>query len=239
MRTAATTLAAAALLAIGGAAGAALSAGRAPVSRAAVAPAPVEVRTQVIHRTVHVVRHIKPKRVKRAASPAPRRRWRRHRSGRWPLRRRRAPRARCAPARVPPAPPLAASTSMRVATMTEPRAPRRPRRPGLLAVGGWSLAAFLVVLTLLVVQMRVGRDPALGARSAAAVAPAPRRVLLRRVIVERVVIDVVHDAEDGGAGASGRTVAVVPPGPAPAPAPAAAAAPAPAPAPAPLVTKTS
>ena len=71
MRTAATTLAAAALLAIGGAAGAALSAGRAPVSRAAVAPAPVEVRTQVIHRTVHVVRHIKPKRVKRAASPAP------------------------------------------------------------------------------------------------------------------------------------------------------------------------
>ena len=123
--------------------------------------------------------------------------------------------------------------------MTEPRAPRRPRRPGLLAVGGWSLAAFLVVLTLLVVQMRVGRDPALGARSAAAVAPAPRRVLLRRVIVERVVIDVVHDAEDGGAGASGRTVAVVPPGPAPAPAPAAAAAPAPAPAPAPLVTKTS
>ena len=101
--------------------------------------------------------------------------------------------------------------------MTEPRAPRRPRRPGLLAVGGWSLAAFLVVLTLLVVQMRVGRDPALGARSVAAVAPAPRRVLLRRVIVERVVIDVVHDAEDGGAGASGRTVAVVPRGPAPAP----------------------
>ena len=73
MRTAATTLAAAALLAIGGTAGAALSAGRgrAPVSRAAVAPAPVEVRTQVIHRTVHVVRHIKPKRVKRAAPPAP------------------------------------------------------------------------------------------------------------------------------------------------------------------------
>jgi hypothetical protein len=71
MRTAATTLAAAALLAIGGTAGAALSAGRgrAPVSRAAVAPAPVEVRTQVIHRTVHVVRrHIKPK---RAAPPAP------------------------------------------------------------------------------------------------------------------------------------------------------------------------
>jgi hypothetical protein len=73
MRTATTTLAAAALLAVGGAAGAALSAGRdgAPTPSAAVARAPVEVRTQVIHRTVHVVRHIRPKRVKRAAPPAP------------------------------------------------------------------------------------------------------------------------------------------------------------------------
>ena len=69
MRTATTTLAAAALLAVGGTAGAALSAGRdrAPVP-AAAAPAPVEVRTQVIHRTVHVVRHIKPK-ASRAESP--------------------------------------------------------------------------------------------------------------------------------------------------------------------------
>ena len=80
--------------------------------------------------------------------------------------------------------------------MTEPRAPRRPRRPGLLAVGAWSLAAFVVVLALLVVQMRVGRDPALGARPAAALAPAPRRVLVRRVIVKRVVVDEVHDAEE-------------------------------------------
>ena len=72
MRTATTTLAAAALLAVGGTAGAALSAGRdrAPVPVAA-APAPVEVRTQVIHRTVHVVRHIKPKRRKPVAAAAP------------------------------------------------------------------------------------------------------------------------------------------------------------------------
>lgn len=119
--------------------------------------------------------------------------------------------------------------------MTEPRAPRRPRRPGLLAVGVWSLAAFVVVLVLLVVQMRVGRDPALGARPAAALAPAPRRVLVRRVIVKRVVVDEVHDAEDAGASAPQRTVVVVPQSSAPAPAPAAA----PAPAPAPLVTKTS
>ena len=82
--------------------------------------------------------------------------------------------------------------------MTDPRAPRRPRRPGLLAVGAWSLAAFVVVLALLVVQMRVGRDPALGARPAAALAPAPRRVLVRRVIVKRVVVDEVHDAEERG-----------------------------------------
>ena len=100
--------------------------------------------------------------------------------------------------------------------MTEPRAPRRPRRPGLLAVGAWSLAAFVVVLALLVVQMRVGRDPALGARPAAALAPAPRRVLVRRVIVKRVVVDEVHDAEDAGASAPQRTVVVVPQGSAPA-----------------------
>jgi hypothetical protein len=119
--------------------------------------------------------------------------------------------------------------------MTDPQAPRRPRRPGLLAVGVWSLAAFVVVLVLLVVQMRVGREPALGARPAAAVAPAPRRVLVRRVIVKRVVVDEVHDAEDGGAGVTRRTVVVVPRPSTPAATPA----PAPAPAPAPLVTKTS
>jgi hypothetical protein len=71
MRTVTTTLAASALLVAGGAAGAALSAGldRSPAAAATPAPAPVEVRTQVIHRTVHVVRHIKPKRVERSASP--------------------------------------------------------------------------------------------------------------------------------------------------------------------------
>ena len=126
--------------------------------------------------------------------------------------------------------------------MTEPRAPRPGRGPGLAAVGGWSLAAFAVVLTLLVIQMRAGRDPALRARPVAAVAPAPRRVLVRRVIVKRIVVDEVRDAEDVGAAPS-RSVAVTPgqtaPAPAPAPAAAPVPAPAPAPAPAPLVTKTS
>ncbi|MGZ8632929.1 MAG: hypothetical protein ACXWZZ_03615, partial [Solirubrobacteraceae bacterium] len=87
--------------------------------------------------------------------------------------------------------------------MTEPRTPRPRRGPGLAAVGGWSLVAFVVVLTLLVVQMRVGRDPALGAaRRAAVAAPAPRRVLVRRVIVKRVVVDEVRDVEDGAAPAA-------------------------------------
>ena len=59
--------------------------------------------------------------------------------------------------------------------MTERSALRAARRrPGLLAVGGWSLAAFVVVLALLVGQMRVGRDPALGARHAAVAAAAGR-----------------------------------------------------------------
>jgi hypothetical protein len=125
--------------------------------------------------------------------------------------------------------------------MTEPKAPRPRRGPGLAAVGGWSLAAFVVVLTVLVVQMRIGRDPALGARTAAAVPPAPRHVLVRRVIVERVVVDEVRDAEAAGAPAPPRATADAPRPAAPAPAVTAARAqaPAPAPAPAPLVTKAS
>jgi hypothetical protein len=73
MRPAASVLAAAALLVVGGAAGAALTAqpDRAAVAAGPAPPAPVEVRTQVIHRTVHVVRHIKPKKHPAAAPPAP------------------------------------------------------------------------------------------------------------------------------------------------------------------------
>ena len=115
--------------------------------------------------------------------------------------------------------------------MTEPRVPRPRRGPSMAAVGGWSLAAFVVVLTLLVVQMRVGRDPALGSRRAAVAAPAPRRVLVRRVIVKRVVVDEVRDAEDGAASAPPGRAVVTTGQTAPAPAPAAAA---PAPAPLPL-----
>jgi resuscitation-promoting factor RpfA len=108
---------------------------------------------------------------------------------------------------------------------------RRVRRPSLWAVGAASVLAFVVVLALLAAQMRFGRDPVVGARRATAgVAPAPREVLVRRVIVKRIVVDEIHDAEQGVTAPPARAVVVTP-----APAPASA----PAPAPAPLVTKSS
>jgi len=62
-----------ALLGAGGVAGAALPVAAQRPAAVAVAPAPVEVRTQVVHRTVRVVRHERPKhlRPRRAAAPAP------------------------------------------------------------------------------------------------------------------------------------------------------------------------
>jgi hypothetical protein len=69
----AATTAAACLLVAGGAGGVALfqrpeTAGVSPV---AARPAPVEVRTEVVHRTVRVVRHIRPKHRIAAPPPAP------------------------------------------------------------------------------------------------------------------------------------------------------------------------
>lgn len=125
--------------------------------------------------------------------------------------------------------------------MTDRPAGRLLRPPSLRAVGAASLAAFAVVFALLVAQMRLGRDPALGAgRAAAPAATLPaQRVLVRRVIVTRIVVDEIHDVDGGGATAPARTTAVVPQRTA-APVPAAVVpAPARAPAPAPLVTKTS
>jgi hypothetical protein len=62
------TTAAVGLLVAGGAAGVALFERPDPAAPTAARPAPVEVRTEVIHRTVHVVRHIRPKR--RVAAPS-------------------------------------------------------------------------------------------------------------------------------------------------------------------------
>src|SRR4051812_671153 len=71
----------------------------------------------------------------------------------------------------------------------------RGRKPGPGAVLLGSAALFFVVLALLAFQMRAGRDPSLGAGSAqvAEISPAPRRVLVRRVIVTRVVKHIVDE----------------------------------------------
>ena len=114
----------------------------------------------------------------------------------------------------------------------------RPRPVATLAAG---VAVFVAVLVLLAWQVRSGRDPALGAAKTARVAPAPRRVLVKKV-VRRVIVTKVVQTDDGPvlvastapapAASSGTTVqsapAVVYSAPAPAPAPAA-----------PVVTKTS
>jgi hypothetical protein len=137
-------------------------------------------------------------------------------------------------------------------TEATPAARRRPKPPGAWPVAVGALATFLVVITLLAVQLRRGQDPALGAAASAPATPAPKRVLVRR-IVKRVVLTRVipPPASSGGGGSAdqagvvGAAPAVQPsarPSPTPvaaAPAPAAAA-PAPAPAaPAPVTTRSS
>ena len=61
---------------------------------------------------------------------------------------------------------------------------RDARGPGAMPVLLAALAAFVVVLAILGLQMRAGRDPAVKGTAA----PAPRRILERRVVVRRVVI---------------------------------------------------
>ncbi len=85
--------------------------------------------------------------------------------------------------------------------MTEPTpTPRRApiRKPGPLPVIAGSLGLFLAITALLALQLRAGADPALGAgepQVVAAASPAPRKVLIRRVIVTRIV---EHRRDDGG-----------------------------------------
>jgi hypothetical protein len=81
-----------------------------------------------------------------------------------------------------------------------------------------SLALFAVVLSFLALQLRAGRDPALGAGPP----PAPKRVLVKRVenrvVVERVVGEEADEGDDSG-GSSAVTSVAAAPTPAPAPAP--------------------
>jgi hypothetical protein len=101
---------------------------------------------------------------------------------------------------------------------------RRPRRPSPGWVFGAAFGAFALVLALLAVQVRAGRDSALGPGTpVAAPAERPRRIVVRRIVRTTVITHV-------GAGDRAPTAAPAAPAPA-APPPAAPAAPAPPPAP--------
>jgi hypothetical protein len=110
-------------------------------------------------------------------------------------------------------------------------------RRGLLSVALGAFAAFELIALLLVVQMRLGRDPALGAARAAA--PPPRHVLVRRVVQRRVIVRLLPARDDSRPGRGGQAVVITRPAPAPAAGSSAARvtqAPTPAPAPAPPLT---
>jgi hypothetical protein len=108
---------------------------------------------------------------------------------------------------------------------------RRP--PAAVIVAAGSLAVFCVVFALLAFQLRAGRDPGLSAASASVpTAPRVRRVIDRRIVVRKVIVQ-VRPREDDAPAPVTRVVTA----PAPAPAPVQAAPPAPAPAP--LVSRTS
>ena len=110
--------------------------------------------------------------------------------------------------------------------MTESRPrPARHRRPSAWPIAAGSLALFAVVLAFLALQLKAGRDPALGAGN-----PKPaKRVLVRRVekrvVIERVVRDGSDEESDDGAvdddaaPSSGATSVAAAPAPAPVPAP--------------------
>jgi hypothetical protein len=89
-----------------------------------------------------------------------------------------------------------------------------------LPVATIAAALFLVVLIYLALQVRAGRDPAIGASKSAA--DVPRQVSVRRIIVRRVIEDDAPRVPRAAAPAQ----------PAATPSPAAAPAPPPAPAPA-------
>ncbi len=74
-----------------------------------------------------------------------------------------------------------------------------------------AFATFLALLALLAFQMRSGQDPLLGAGRSAATgtAPAPRSVLIRRIVRKRIIIERV-EPDDGGETEEGDGATVVP-----------------------------
>ena len=70
--------------------------------------------------------------------------------------------------------------------------------PRARAVAAATVAVFLAVFALLVFQLRSGRDPALGQGTTLAKAPVPppKRVLVRKTIVTRVIVHLPAEEED-------------------------------------------
>lgn len=77
--------------------------------------------------------------------------------------------------------------------MTEARPARRRRGRGPLAAMWFSAALFLALLALLASRVSAGQDPALLARAAKTPLPA-RRVLIRKVIETRVIVQLPASA---------------------------------------------
>lgn len=123
----------------------------------------------------------------------------------------------------------------------------RQAPPRARVVAGATLALFLACFALLVFQLRTGRDPALGQGSTAlarTTVPPPRRVLIRKTIIRKVIVHLPAEEDDSPPAtvvprSAPTTVRAAPAPAAPAPAAPAPAAPAPAPAPAPLTTHSS
>jgi hypothetical protein len=116
---------------------------------------------------------------------------------------------------------------MTTATMTD-----RSRRIPVAAIAG---AVFCVVLIFLALQIRAGKDPALGTGQKSAATQPARQVIVRRLIVRRIVVE---DGSDSRPREGATTTVAAPSGTRPA-ASAPAPAPAPARAPAPVVSRAS
>ena len=147
-----------------------------------------------------------------------------------------------------------AVTMARSTAMTDQAAPRtagrrRRRRVSPFPVVAGTLATFTALFGFLTYQLRIGHDPALGAKTVIQPVVAPKRIVVKRIDDELVVTKVVPASTSGGAATSGSApVTTSASSGAAAPAPVQSApvviqsAPAPvaaAPAPAPVVTKTS
>jgi hypothetical protein len=102
--------------------------------------------------------------------------------------------------------------------------PQTARGPSATAVIVTALGSFLVVLAILALQMRAGKDPVV----MPAAAPAPtRKIVHRRIVVRRVIVtdaparttDPAPSAPPPARSAPVQVVQASPPPPAPAPAP--------------------